>query len=329
MRYHKPPEWHSDKTIYLGWPFAANLWQNNLTKAQEEFLSVIRALINENICILLPDLTEESKFFNLLGSKSVKTLIMPYADIWLRDTLPIGVKDEENRDIGVLPHFNGWGGKYLFRDDESLSKRFTQTIGIAKVYTPLVMEGGAIECNGEGTLLTTESCLLNPNRNPGLKKKEIEHELARMFGAQKVIWLKGSLKNDHTDGHIDTLARFISPQKIVVMEPRSVLDPNYQVLTEIIKLLEAETDALNRPFELIKLPSPGSVLDEEGRVMPASFLNFLITQNKIIMPIYDTNYDVEAIDTLKKHCPIPVIGLMAKAILTGGGAFHCLSQEVF
>jgi agmatine deiminase len=183
--------------------------------------------------------------------------------------------------------------------------------------------------DGEATMLTTEQCLLNPNRNPGWSKAHVEAELGRLFGVTKIIWLKEGLINDHTDGHIDTIVRFIAPAKVVIMRAKNPDDPNYKILENIYEKLKQSDDARKRKFEIIELPSPGEIFNTENELMPASYVNFIISNDKIIMPTYNSLFDQEALDILSAHTDVPVVGRSARAILSGGGAFHCISQEYF
>lgn len=328
--YHRPAEWQKGKIIWLAWPYDKSLWRENLVGAQAEFIALVHALSDEDLVILVPDQKEVDHLYQRMHVKDRHRLkTMAYGDIWLRDTLPIYVEDQSSKMALVIPRFNGWGNKYLFKDDLDLSARVADELGGTKVISSVVFEGGAIEANGQGIMLTTEQCLLNANRNPHLNKGDIERELIRCFGAKKIIWLRDGLKNDHTDGHVDTIARFITPQKIAVMNPRSKDDPNYQVLLSIIDQLKRATDEKGDPFELIELPSCGEVTDRSGTVMPASFVNFLIGDNSVVVPNYGTAYDDEAVAILSEHFSQRVVGVNARSILTGGGAFHCISQEFF
>jgi agmatine deiminase len=328
--YTRPAEWRKDKVIWLAWPFDQALWGEDLAGAQKEFIALVSALKNEHVVVLCPN-SEELKLLSahIDEHDNLSLKIVPYGDIWLRDTLPIFVKDERGRTVAMIPKFNGWGKKYLFNNDEDLSTRVADLLLCPKIYSRVVFEGGAIESDGAGTFLTTEQCLLNINRNPSLNKKAIEEDWQAHLGAQKVIWLKEGLKNDHTDGHIDTLVRFIGPQKITIMHPNFKDEPNYTVLRAIKEQLSKETDAYDHHFELVELPSPGIVLNRHGDLMPASFLNFIIGDHTAIIPLYGTSYDNEAVKILSSALRLKVVGLSAKAILTGGGAFHCISQEYY
>lgn len=328
--YYRPAEWRKNKTIWLAWPFDVNLWQQDLLGAQQEFAALVKALHHERLVIIFPNQIELELASKQLGElKHASLTILPYGDIWLRDTLPIFVKDQQDQTVAVIPRFNGWGGKYLFKDDADLSKRVADFLSVPQVSSTVVFEGGAIESDGAGTILTTKQCLLNKNRNPKLTKKAIEKDFANLFGAQKVIWLSQGLKNDHTDGHIDTLARFIGEHRIAIMIPNDRTDANFAALMAIKEQLSSETDAQGRAFELIEIPTPGEVTDRDGKLMPASFLNFIMGEETLVVPLYNTPYDEEAVKIFKKSVKLNVIGLPAKSILTGGGAFHCISQEFY
>lgn len=325
--YFRPAEWRKGKIIWLAWPFDKILWGDDLIPAQKEFIALVGALRNEQVVILFPHHEALNHASVKLSGDHLSFKVLPYGDIWLRDTMPIFVKDERGQTAAILPKFNGWGGKYLFADDQSLSTRVADLLLVQKVASSLVFEGGAIECDGIGTLITTEQCLLNKNRQ-GLDKKAIELEFLNLFGAKKIIWLKEGLKNDHTDGHVDTIARFIGPQKIALMSPRPD-DPNREAMLAIKKQLSEETDALGNKFELIMLPSPGAIFNRQGELMPASYLNFLIGDETMVVPTYQSIHDEEAVHVLEDAMKLDVVGLSAKAILSGGGAFHCISQEYY
>lgn len=326
----RPPEWQKNKTIWLAWPYDQALWQENLAKAQREFIALTQVLASERLVLLFPHQAElQAHRVRFVPGAHHRFACLNYADIWIRDTFPIAVLGPNEAPELVQPSFNGWGNKYLFEADRDLSERAAKLLGWPALKSALVFEGGAIECDGAGTLLTTEQCLLNDNRNKGWDKSTIEQEFARLFGTQKVIWLKEGLKFDHTDGHIDTIARFIGPATVAIMVPKEKSDPNYDVLMAIKAQLAAETDAQGRKLKLLELPSCGAVYSSEGQLMPASFLNFVIGDHTLAVPTYGTPFDDEAVDVVAGYAACAVQGSSAKAILSGGGAFHCMSQEYY
>ena len=192
----------------------------------------------------------------------------------------------------------------------------------------LVAEGGALETDGQGTLLTTRQCLLNPNRNPTLSQAEIETRLIQSCGYEKILWFEGALHQDHTDGHIDTLARFVMPGVVMVMQPQTSQDPNQDCLKSIFAQLTQMTDAKGRLLQLVTIPSPGEVLGADGELVPATYLNFYIGNSTVVVPTYGSVYDDEAIAKIASCFPTRrTVGLSAKALITGGGAFHCVTQQ--
>jgi len=326
----RPAEWQKNKTIFLAWPYDVRLWGDDLLDAQQEFLALVFALSDERVVVIVPTENELKRVaVKLAPSDRLSLKVLAYGDIWLRDTFPIFVEDERGQTRAVIPRFNGWGNKYPFADDLDLSRRAAKLLNTPTIEAHLTFEGGAIDCDGASTLLTTEHCLLNPNRNPHASKLMVEQEFARLFGTKKTIWLKEGLKNDHTDSHIDTLARFIKPHTIAIMNPCGPDDPNYEVLLAIKAQLLGQTDAQNRPIEIVEIPSPGAVVSRAGVLLPASSLNFIMGDKTLLVPLYGTPYDDEVLGRFKASVALNVIGLSAKAILSGGGAFHCISQEFY
>lgn len=327
--FYRPAEWLGKRAIYFAWPYDESLWQDNLEGAQEEFLALLGALKKQQKVVLVPD-EKNNKIFlqKFILDNNTNILVQPYGDIWLRDTMPIFGK-ENNSASCVIPKFNGWGNKYLFNDDIYLSNDIKNTLKISHTLSNMIFEGGAIEFDGEGTLITTTQCMLNNNRNPNMSKNDIENEFKRIFNINKIIWLDNGLLNDHTDGHVDTIARFIAPNTVAIMNTDDKKDPNKKVFEDIKSRLSIETDALGRKLRIIELPSAGKILNDEGDVMPASYLNFIFADDLIIMPTYDSTFDEKAIEILTNATQKKVLGLKAKHILSGGGAFHCISQEYF
>jgi agmatine deiminase len=253
---------------------------------------------------------------------------MPFGDIWMRDITPIFVRNDEGEVAPVCFAFNGWGGKYILDGDDLVAGRVGEQIGGPLFAFGIVMEGGAIEVDGEGTLLTTKSCLLNPNRNPGMSQEAITAMLREALGVESVLWLEEGLLHDHTDGHIDTLVRFVEPGRVVCMEPSGDDDPNRDVLLAIIRDLEALRDAKGRRLEIERIPSPGRVVDDEDLIRPASYVNYYVANTTVVVPTYGTPFDDAAVAALEKLFPgRRVVGASASAILAGGGAFHCITQQ--
>ncbi|MCA6612627.1 MAG: agmatine deiminase family protein [Pseudanabaena sp. M158S2SP1A06QC] len=326
LGYAQPAEWQPHRACWLAFPSHRDLWLEYLDRVQAEFVALAKAIAtSEQLEILVLEETA-ALAKQLLGDLPARFHQIPFGDIWMRDMTPIYVKNTDGK-LGAL-HFqwNGWGGKYMLEHDDRVAAKILQTLDIPQFMFDWVLEGGAIEVDGEGTCLTTKQCLLNPNRNPHLDQEAVESGLKAALGVEKILWIEEGLLNDHTDGHIDTIARFIAPHKIMCMEPTSEDDPNYQVLKDIGSQLENMTDAKGRKIDVVRIPSPNLVLDDEGQIMPASYLNFYISNDSVIIPIYGSPNDDLAVQAIAKHFPNrKVIGLSAKHILLGGGAFHCIT----
>lgn len=247
-----------------------------------------------------------------------------YGDIWLRDIAPIFA----SRTRANVFRFNGWGGKYVYAHDDTVGLTVARLAGAEVQMRDEVLEGGALDGDGEGTFLTTRQCLLNPNRNPGMDEAAAEAYLARTLGAAKIIWLGEGLMNDHTDGHVDNIARFVAPGVVVCQIAFGADDPNAARLDAIAAELGAARDARGRKLQVVRIPSPGLVFDDEGEFAPASHMNFLIGNASVVVPTYGTPSAVAAVAELQKLFPgQDVIGLPARHILSGGGAFHCITQQ--
>jgi agmatine deiminase len=212
--------------------------------------------------------------------------------------------------------------------DAEVASSIAARAGLPTIAHEFILEGGAIEVDGEGTALTTEQCLLNENRNRSLSREEIESRVREAFGVRKVLWIKEGLLNDHTDGHIDTIARFVAPGVVLCMKAESDADPNARVLAQIEAELRAMTDAAGRPLEVHTIPSPGLVADEDGEAMPASYVNFYIGDRTVVVPTYGVEADERAVASIAaRFASRKTVGVRAREVLEGGGAFHCISQQ--
>jgi len=321
-----PAEWRPHKAIWTAWPSAADLWGEDLEPARAEVAAMVRALADrgkgDRMRVLAHGREAEATAKLALG-QSAEIIPGAFGDIWFRDTGPIFTAD--GRALGFK--FNGWGGKYQLPHDDEVAARVALLADAQFKMHDFILEGGAVEMDGEGTLLTTRQCLLNPNRNPHWTEEGAEVALKRALGVTKVLWLDEGLLNDHTDGHIDNLARFVAPGRVVCQIPAGRGDPNHDVLEEIALSLAAMTDAQGRRLDVIRIPSPGVVEDEDGDCVPASHMNFLIGNTTIVVPIYSGTGD-DAVNALAPLFPDRrVIGLSSHAILTGGGSFHCITQQ--
>jgi agmatine deiminase len=329
----QPAEWDRHSTCWLAWPSHGHLWRENLGPAQAEFAGLCLAIAEgggEALDLLVQDGEAEAQARAALAPvlSQVRFHRVPVGDIWLRDTAPIFVRGTGGELQAACFRFNGWGGKYVLPEDDQVAGRVAALSGRPSRHHPFILEGGSVEVDGQGTLLTTRQCLLNPNRNPGLTQADLEAALQASLGAERVLWLDEGLLNDHTDGHIDTLARFVAPGVVLCMEALDPGDPNAATLERIAADLAASTDAQGRRLQVVRIPSPGVVRDAEGEVMPASFVNFYIGNRTVVVPTYGTPYDEAAVAGIAGLFPSRrVVGRSARAILSGGGAFHCITQQ--
>jgi agmatine deiminase len=249
-----------------------------------------------------------------------------YADVWTRDYVPIFVKNHKNELTAVKWDYNAYGEKFTgLIKDNSVWAEINQELNINTVEPGIFLEAGGVEVNGGGTLLTTEQCLLK--RNPHLKKEDYEQAFAEYLGITKVIWLKQGLVNDHTDGHIDELAKFVAPQSIVCAYEDDPADPNFQILEKNYQVLKNSADAFGKPFEVIKLPMSHIVYDD-GNKAPVSYANFYIGNKVVLASIFNDPNDQKALDIIQSCFPNrKVVGIDCSEIIYGGGAIHCMTQQ--
>ena len=325
-----PAEWSPHRAMWVGWPSHAELWEDNLAPAQAEVEALVRALAGpgrERVRLMVgkPEVLGDARarFADVAG---VEVVDGRFGDIWLRDTGPIFGPGSAR---AAAFRFNGWGGKYELEHDDTVATQIGAASGTPLDRHDVVLEGGALDHDGTGTVLTTRQCLLNPNRNPGWTGTTAEAALADALGARKVLWLGDGLLNDHTDGHVDNLARFVAPGVVAHPVAWGRGDPNDAVYAEVARALSTMTDADGTPLKLLPLPSPGFVGDEDERPVPASHMNFLIANGAVIVPTYGDDKAArlvcEGLATVfpdREIIPLPSI-----AILSGGGSFHCISQQ--
>jgi agmatine deiminase len=326
-----PAEWSPHRAMWLGFPSHAELWEENLAPAQAETAALARALAGpgkERVRLMVRgDKAEAAARALLDGASGIEIVRGLFGDIWFRDTGPIFME----RD-GVFTaqafRFNGWGGKYILEGDDIVAEQIAAATGAPLRTAPCVMEGGALDHDGFGTVLTTRQCLLNPNRNKGWSEVEAEAALTASLGARAVLWLGDGLANDHTDGHVDNLARFVAPGVVACPVAWGRNDPNAEVYDDAARRLGVMRSARGSALTVARIASPGRIEDEDGTVLPASHMNFIIANGAVIAPVYETRAAAFALDTLQSLFPErTVIGLPSRALLSGGGSFHCISRE--
>jgi len=325
-----PPEWAPQKAIWTAWPASAKEWNGDLDSPRRDVAALVRALHPSNRVRLLVAGAEAEASARAAVGDAAELVPARYGDIWLRDTGPIFARTPDGA-VALKFKTNGWGGKFDLPDDAVVGDDIARLAGTPIRSFDFVLEGGAVEHDGEGTFLATRETLLNANRN-GWSEGQAEAALRQAFGARKIVWLERGLRNDHTDGHIDVLARFIRPSRIVCQSPSGADDPNADILEEIVRTLEGATDASGRRLEIIRIPSPGLVVTELGEIAPASHMNFVIANGVVAVPVYGTPSGPRAVEALRAVFPgREVVGLSSRGILgsgsAGGGSFHCMTRE--
>lgn len=325
MRQHSAPppaEWAPHEAAWIGFPSDPDLWLADLKPAEREVAAFAEAVHangkGEEIWLVAAH--DDAAAAAQALCPFAKVIVEKFGDIWLRDTGPIivgGGKDRRAQGFG----FNGWGGKYELEGDHDVNERLAARARLPFAKTDWILEGGAIDGDGSGTVITTEQCLLNRNRN-NLSREETEARLKRDLGFERVVWLGSGLMNDHTDGHVDNLARFVAPGRVAI--PTAAKDdPNEAVYKDSARRL---ADAR---LDVVTLPSPGRIENEEGDIIPASYMNFYIGNAVVVVPQYGAANDRAAVEVVQALFPDRVaIGSRADHILTGGGSFHCISQQV-
>jgi agmatine deiminase len=318
-----PPEWASQDWLWIGFPHLAEEWPGWLGAAQEQMAAFASAVADsgQEVRLLVRDEANEARARALVSGK-VTLERRVYGDVWLRDTGPLVVFEDDATRSARRFGFNGWGGKYLMPGDMEVGEALAADAGLAVTASPMILEGGAVDGDGTGLVATTEQCLLNPNRNPHMSRAAIEAELAEHLGFARVLWLGDGLINDHTDGHVDNLARFVAPNRLVVPEATGRDDPNAAIYAD------AAARAAAAGVEVERIPSPGRI-EREGRVEPASYVNFAITSHLVVVPTFGSPQDAEGVAAIAALFPDrDTIGLPGEAVLAGGGGFHCASQQM-
>lgn len=322
MTLRMPPEWAPQDLLWIGFPHDPIEWPDTLELAQHQIAAFASAVADSGQEVRLLVRNEaNAALARSLVSAGVTVQQRAYGDIWLRDTGPLVVLGDHGERVARRFGFNGWGGKYLMEGDQEIGAEIATDAGLLVEICDWILEGGAIDGDGTGLVVTTEQVLLNPNRNPHLSRGDIEMRLARDLGFDRVLWLGDGLLNDHTDGHIDNLARFIAPGVLAVPVASGADDPNAVVYDDARERAKAFGLAIR------DVPSPGLVGDEGAE--PASYMNFAITSKLVVVPTYGTTMDADGVAAIAACFPDrDTIGLPADGVLGGGGSFHCASQQL-
>lgn len=341
-----PAEWEPQSGVILVWPHAHGDWKYNLDDVEKTYSTMASAISSREIVVIvcfdgahrdhIKQLFKTQDLEKDAIDSNLRFAIAASNDSWVRDTGPITVIDTSSGKDSLLLldfTFNGWGEKYPANLDNIITARLNQ----AHIFephrvlsNPLVLEGGSIESDGHGTLLTTSSCLNNPNRNPGLSFAEIEQALHIQLGAKRTLWLQyGHIIGDDTDGHIDTLARFCSPETIAYTCCRDTADVHYQSLSAMEEELSLLKTADDRPYQLIPLPIPAAIHNSQGERLPANYANFLIINDAVLVPTYDDPNDAIALQALEKCFPErKIIGIDCRSLVQQFGSLHCSTMQL-
>ncbi len=324
MSFRMPAEWAPHERVWIGFPSFWGHWEEPFAAAQAQIAAFANAVHDggsgETVHLIAGN-ADAAKVARDLVEPGVIVEERQIGDVWLRDTGCIIVKDGSNR-IARNFDFNGWGNRFNFDGDHEIGETLAKAAGFGVTQCDWVLEGGSIDVDGDGIAVTTTDCLLNQNRNAALGKAQIEARLRSDLGIERVLWLGDGLGNDHTDGHVDNLARFVAPNHLVIPQASGTGDPNATVYAD------ARARAETFGCQVSTLPSVGR-FEQYGEAVPASYMNFYIGNSTVVVPIYSGRYDDDALAGLATLFPDrKVVGLHADAVLTGGGSFHCSSQQV-
>ena len=321
---HFPAEWAPHSAVWIGFPSAPDLWLDDLEPAQEQVAGFVRAVRDDGKgeTVRLVCANEAAADRALALKTGGQIMILPFLDIWLRDTGPIVLSAKDGGLTALDYRGNGWGGKYPSPLDDALAELLCIAANIPREPRAMILEGGAIDVDGAGLLVTTEQCLLNENRNPAMTRRDIEAQLSLDLGITRILWLGDGLMGDHTDGHVDNLARFVAPGVLALPVADGADDPNADIYAD------AWARAKAFGIETVPIPSPGRV-EINGAIAAASYMNFYIGNATVVVPTHGAPNDEAVIKAIGALFPTrKTIGLPTNHVLSGGGSFHCISQQV-
>ena len=331
--YRMPPEWAPHDGTWLSWPHNPDTWPSSLADTETALTTAIVALaagevVHINVLDADHGAAVMDRFAGRVRPQSVIVHVIPTDDAWCRDHGAIFVFDERGERIALDFRFNAWGGKDPFAYDDAVPPQMAQVLGAPLVSVDVVLEGGSIDVNGIGTVLTTEQCLLHPNRNPTLTRADIEATLRRYLGVTQVLWLGDGIVGDDTDGHVDDLTRFVADATVVTVVESKRNDVNYAALADNLARLRQMRLADGRPLTIVELPMPDPVIGERGR-LPASYANFYIGNAVVLLPVFDCAQDARAIDIMTRCFPQRrIVPIDCRRVVEGLGTLHCLTQQI-
>ncbi|MDK2811609.1 MAG: agmatine deiminase [Petroclostridium sp.] len=333
LNYRMPAEWTKHQRTFISWPIQESMcYPEDYGNVCRGYGELVKAIAEFEPVTVIVNPKELQKVRTICDGKNIEFLEIEHNDAWIRDNGPTFVVDDEGNIAAVNWMFNSWGGKYAPWDlDDQVAPKILEYYGIPYFNAPLVMEGGSIHVDGEGTLITTEECLLNPNRNPELNREQIENYLKQYLNVEKIIWLKRGLFGDETDGHVDNIACFAAPGKILMQVCEDPEDENYEITRENLEVLQNATDARGRKFEVIPIKQPPKRICENKR-LTLSYINFYFVNGGIILPQFGgkaEETDKLAEEVLQKTFPERRIRKVdGMAIIKEGGNVHCTTQQM-
>lgn len=327
-----PAEWQPHAATITGWPFDDDYWEGYLMAARADFARLIGAIARfEPVYVVCRDAeVRQSAQAALSGCAGTITLLeLCVDDVWLRDSGPLWVRNPQGQLLATDWRFNAWGGKYRWQHDQHVARALAQKMETPAISIDCVMEGGALDINSQGVCLTTRQCLLNPNRNPALNQAQIEAYLKDYLGVTGVIWLGDGLEGDKTDGHIDTITRWVNDTTIITSVCEDPADSNYAPMQENLAILRNVRQSNGHPYTLIELPLPRKRMVVADERLPLTYANFYIGNGFVVMPTYNDANDARASAILQAAFPQhTVIPLPSEGLITGGGSFHCVTQQL-
>jgi len=326
--FFMPPEWAPHEHCWMAWPCRDSLWGEGLEAARDAHAAVARAVAGFEPVTMLANAADLAAAEARCGA-TVTCQEMPLDDSWMRDSGPSFLVDGKGGLAAVDWRFNAWGSKFQPYDQDALvAERLLDRLGIRRYAAPLVLEGGSIHADGEGTLLSSEECLLNPNRNPDLSRGEIENLLRGYLGVESFVWLGQGLDKDETDGHVDNIACFVRPGVVMAVTCDDPADANHAILKDNLARLAKARDARGRALEVIELPLPREPRYLDGQRLALSYLNYYIANGGIVMPSFDDVHDALAFEIVSRAFPErQVVQVPVSAIVAGGGGIHCITQQ--
>ncbi len=336
LGFRMPAEWEPHAATWLSWPHKEASWPGCFEPIPRIWVEMVRALVPyEHVHILVNEAAPAAQVRELLLEGGVDLAHVSLHDIrtddaWARDHGPtFVVREGEKRELAVVDWiYNAWGGKYPpWDNDDVVPQQIAAKLGLRLFQPGIVLEGGSIDVNGQGALLTTEACLLNPNRNPHLNREQIETYLRDYLAVRHILWLGDGIAGDDTDGHVDDLTRFVDARTVVTVVESNRDDENYQPLQENLKRLQTMSDQDGQPLRVVTLPMPAPVI-HEGQRLPASYANFYIGNAAVLVPIFEDVNDAQALSVLQSVFPTRrIVGIPSRQLVWGLGAFHCVTQQ--